>query len=55
MGLHVQRDREDTEMIPTGDSPFNGIYPSTPCPLLPDLSFDETTFAALLRRLAGTD
>lgn len=55
MGLHVQRDWEDTKMIPTGDSPFNGIYPSTPCPLLPDLSFDETTFAALLRRLADTD
>ena len=42
-------------MIPTGDRPFDGIYPSTPCPLLPDLTFDETTFAALLRWLAGTE
>lgn len=42
-------------MIPTGDRPFDGIYPSTPCPLLPDLSFDETSFVALLRWLAGTE
>ena len=42
-------------MIPTGDRPFHGIYPSTPCPLLPDLGLDETAFAALLRWLAGTE
>lgn len=42
-------------MIPKGDSPFAGIYASTPCPLLPDFSLDEPTFAALLGWLAGTD
>lgn len=42
-------------MIPTGDSPFNGIYSSTPCPLLSDFSFDVEMSAALLRHLAATD
>lgn len=43
------------KMIPKGETPFNGIYASTPCPLLPDLSFDEPTFAAMLDWLAGTE
>lgn len=42
-------------MIPTGANPFDGIYPSTPCPLLPDLTPDLATFAGLLRWLAGTE
>ena len=42
-------------MIPTGDSPFNGVYPSTPCPLLPDLTLDAASYTALLRWLADTD
>ena len=42
-------------MIPTGDKPFEGIYPSTPCPLRPDLTFDEATFPALLEWLADTE
>src|SRR5262249_39073820 len=32
-------------MIPSGDEPFNGIYPSTVCPFRQDFSIDDAALA----------
>ena len=39
-------------MIPSGDAPFNGIYPATLCPLRADYAIDEAALAGHVSAMA---
>ena len=39
-------------MIPSGDAPYNGIYPATLCPLRADYSIDEAALAGHVSAMA---
>jgi len=40
-------------MIPTGEAPYQGIYPSTVCPLRSDYTLDEWALTVHLEHMAG--